>query len=125
MIVGMRLNPQLKVVTGLGLALTTYAAVAALKGWPAIVGHHHDDGVMFIERLCLWALLGSMLSLLLPGRPMLVCGFLIVTSLAIELSQILRPDRYPALFSAAQKILSGIVGAAIAQVVLMFLPRPP
>jgi hypothetical protein len=120
----MRLNRQLTIATGLGLAVTTYAAVAALKGWPVIGGHNHADGVMLIERLCVWALLGSALSLLLPGRLLLVCGFLIVTSLAIELSQILRPHRYPDLFCAAQKILSGIVGAAIAQIVLMFLPRP-
>jgi hypothetical protein len=121
----MRLNRQFTIVTGLGLALATYAAVAALKGWPVIGGHHHGDRVMLIERFCVWALFGSALSLLLPGRLLIVCGFLIVTSLAIELSQIVRPDCYPSLFSAALKILSGIVGAAIAQIVLMFLPRPP
>ena len=121
----MRLNRQLTIVSGLGLALTTYAAMAALKGWPVIGGHHHDLRVMLIERLCIWALFGSVLSLLLPGRLMFICGFLIVTSLAIELSQILRPDRYPSLFNAAQKILSGMVGATTAQIVLMFLPRPP
>jgi hypothetical protein len=92
----MRLNRQLTIATGLGLALTAYAAVAALKGWPVIGGHHHGDRVMLIERLCVWALFGSALSLLLPGRMMIVCGFLVVTSLAIELSQIVRPDRIPA-----------------------------
>jgi hypothetical protein len=64
------LNRQLTIATGLSLALTTYAAVAALKGWPVIGGHHHDGRVTLIERLCVWALFGSALSLLLPGRMM-------------------------------------------------------
>ena len=121
----MRRNRQLTFAIGFCLGLTTYAIVAALQGWPAIGGHHHNAAGAFIERFCAYALFGTGLSFFLPGRVLLVCALLVISSLSIELSQALRPDRYPSVFYAAQQIFGGIVGAAIAQAVLMFLPRPP
>ena len=121
----MRRNRQLTLAIGFCFGLTTYAIVAALQGWPAIGDPHHNAAGASIERFCAYALFGSGLSFFLPGRVLLVCAFLVVSSLSIELSQALRPDRNPSLSYVVQQIIGGIVGVAIAQVVLMFLPRPP
>jgi hypothetical protein len=121
----MRRNRQLTLAIGFCFGLTTYAIVAALQGWPAIGDPHHNAAGAFIERFCAYALFGSGLSFFLPGRVLLVCALLVLSSLSIELSQALRPDRYPSVFYAVQQIIGGIVGAVIAQIVLMFLPRPP
>ena len=119
----MRLNCQFILAIGACFILTAYAVVAALKGWPAVGSVHHDLAGAFIERFCLYVLFGAGLSFFLPGRLLLVCALLVVTSFATELSQVLRPDLYPTFFDAAQKIVGGIIGAAIAQTVLMLLPR--
>jgi hypothetical protein len=123
MITPMQGSRQFTLAMGACFGLTAYAMVAALKGWPAI--GDRDVAGAFIERCCFYVLFGSGLSFFLPGRLLLATALVIVSSLAMELAQALRPDRYPSVVYAAQQIFGGVVGAAIAQIVLMFLPRPP
>lgn len=123
MIHGMRLDRQLVFAISACLCLTAYAITAALIGWPAIGGDQKDSAISLFERICVYALFGSGLSLFLPGRLLLICALLVVATFENELAQVLRPDRYPSISDATLKSVSAMMGAAVAQAVLMFLPR--
>lgn len=114
---------KLLVATGICLALIAYASLAALTGRPVLVGHHEAYWVVVIERFSAYALLGFLLAFLLPGRFTYACGLVIGVAVTLELLQALRPDRDAALFDVIQKAAGGVVGVAIAQSVLAYLPR--
>jgi hypothetical protein len=115
---------QLIVATAVCLALIVYATLTSLAGRPVLVGHSEAFWIVVIERISAFAVLGSMISFLLPGRAVLTCALVASAAITLELFQFLIPSRDPGFFDALQKIAGGITGAAIAQAVMMFLPRP-
>jgi VanZ family protein len=78
-----------------------------------------------IERFSAYALLGFLLSFLLPGRVMAACSLILAVAILLEVLQALIPDRDPRVLDVLQKVAGGIVGVFIAQTILAFLPRPP
>jgi hypothetical protein len=116
---------QLIAVTAICLALIVYATLTSLAGRPVLAGHSETYWIVVIERLSAYAVLGLMLSFLLPGRVAVACALVASVAIVLELLQSLIPTRDPGFFDALQKVAGGIAGAALAQAVLMFLPRPP
>ncbi|MDA9435732.1 VanZ family protein [Bradyrhizobium sp. CCBAU 51627] len=107
------------------LGLIVYATLAKLAGRPVLVGHAEAYWVVVIERFSAYALLGFLLSFLLPGRLGLTCTLVVAVAVSLELLQALTPDRDPALMDVLQKAAGGTVGVILAQTILAFLPRPP
>jgi hypothetical protein len=110
---------------GICLALIVYATLARLAGRPALFGHAETYWAVSIERFSAYGLLGFLLSFLLPGRFTLSCVLAIGVSVVLELLQALTPDHKTTVFEVSQKVVGGIIGAALAQAVLIFLPRSP
>jgi hypothetical protein len=113
---------QLIAATAICLALIVYATLTSLAGRPVLVGHSEAFWIVVIERFSAFAVLGSMISLLLPGRVVVACTLVAGLAIILELLQFLIPSRDPGFFDALQKIAGGITGAAIAQAAMMFLP---
>jgi hypothetical protein len=120
----MRRNHLIAAV-GICLALVIYATLARLAGRPVLVGHAEAYWVIVIERFSVYALLGFLLSFLLPGRIAIACSLVITVAIGLELAQTLIPDYDFAFMSVLQKTAGGIVGILLAQTILAFLPRPP
>ncbi|WP_375314818.1 VanZ family protein [Bradyrhizobium sp. A5] len=120
------MNPnRLIAAMGICLALIVYATLARLAGRPALFGHAETYWIVAIERFSAYGLLGFLLSFLLPGRFTLSCFLAISVSVALGILQSLTPDHETTIFEVCQKVVGGIIGAALAQAVLIFLPRLP
>jgi hypothetical protein len=115
---------QLITATAICLALIVYATLTSLAGRPVLLGHSEAFWIVVVERFSAFAVLGLMISLLLPGRVLLACTLVASLAIILELLQCLIPTRDPGFFDILQKIAGGISGAVIAQGVMMFLPRP-
>jgi VanZ family protein len=120
----MRRN-HLITATGICLLLIAYATLAKLAGRPALMGHAEAYWVVVIERFSAYALLGFLLSFLLPGRVTAACLLVLTVAIFLEVFQALIPDRDPRVLDVMQKAAGGVVGVLIAQTILAFLPRPP
>lgn len=117
------MNPnRLIAAMGICLALIVYATLARLAGRPALFGHAETYWIVAIERFSAYGLLGFLLSFLLPGRFTLSCFLAISVSVVLGILQSLIPD-HETIFEVCQKVVGGIIGAALAQAVLIFLPR--
>ncbi|WP_456790497.1 VanZ family protein [Bradyrhizobium sp. USDA 4472] len=111
--------------TGICLVLIAYATLARLAGRPALLGHAEAYWVVVIERFSAYAVLGFLLSFLLPGRISVACLLVLTVATFLEIFQAFIPDRDPRLLDVLQKAAGGITGVLIAQTILTFLPRPP
>ena len=110
---------------GICLVLIVYATLAKLAGRPALMGHAEAYWIVVIERFSAYALLGFLLSFLLPGRITLACSLVVAVAIGLEVLQALIPDRDPRVLDVLQKAAGGTVGVILAQTILAFLPRPP
>lgn len=120
----MRRN-HLLAATGVCLALITYATLARFAGQPALLGHGQSYWGIVIERFSAYALLGFLLSFLLPGRITGACVLVLAVAGFLEIFQALMLDQEPHILDVLQKAAGGIVGVFLAQTILAFLPRPP
>jgi VanZ family protein len=120
----MRRN-HLLAATSVCLALIAYATLAKLAGRPALAGHAEAYWVVVIERFSAYALLGFLLSFLLPGRITGACLLVLAVAIFLEVFQAFIPDRDPRILDVLQKAAGGITGVLLAQTILAFLPRPP
>ncbi|MBW7971529.1 VanZ family protein [Bradyrhizobium sp. BR 10289] len=120
----MRRN-HLLAATGVCLALIAYATLARLAGRPALIGHAEAYWVFVIERFSAYALLGFLLSFLLPGRFAGACMLVLAVAGFLEIFQAFILDQDPHILDVLQKAAGGIVGVLLAQTILAFLPRPP
>jgi len=111
--------------TGICLVLIAYATLAKLAGRPALMGHAEAYWVVVIERFSAYAVLGFLLSFLLPGRVSAACFLVLTVAIFLEIFQALIPDRDPRIFDVLQKAAGGFAGVLTAQTILTFLPRPP
>jgi VanZ family protein len=121
---GMRRN-HLLAATGVCLLLIAYATLAKLAGRPALMGHAEAYWVIVIERFSAYALLGFLLSFLLPGRVAGACVLVLIVAGFLEIFQALILGQDPHILDVLQKAAGGIVGVLLAQTILAFLPRPP
>jgi hypothetical protein len=124
MLPAMRQN-RLIAATGICLALIAYATLIRLMGRPALLGHTEPYWAVVAERMSAYGMLGFSLSFLLPGLFALSCALAASVPILLELLLDLIAGRDPAFFDLFQKIAGGIIGVALAQATLAFLPRPP
>jgi hypothetical protein len=116
---------RLLAATGICLALIAYATLIRLMGRPALLGHTEMYWAVVVERLSAYGILGFSLSFLLPGLFALSCALAASVPILLELLLELIAGREPAIFDLFQKIAGGAIGIALAQAILVFLPRPP
>lgn len=110
---------------GICLALVIYATLVRLAGKPVLVGHAEAYWIIVIERFSVYALLGFLLSFLLPGRFAVASSLVTAVAIGLECAQTLIPDYHFGFLDVLQKATGGVVGVILAQTILAFLPRPP
>jgi VanZ family protein len=107
------------------LAFIVYATLTKMAGRPAFVGHDEAIWIVEVERFSAYALLGLLLATLLPGRGVAAGALVVGLAILLEVLQTFIPTRDPSIHDVIQKAAGGITGVLLAQLVLMFLPRPP
>lgn len=100
------------------LGLIVYATLVPMAGRPVFISHREPLLVAAIERLCAYGLLGILVALVLPERPLTACLLVVGAAFLLEFLQHLQPDRDPYLPHALQKAIGGLAGVLLMRIIV-------
>ena len=98
----------------LALAFIAYATLSPINARPVLA-----EGL--IEHFAAFALLGLALGFAYPSRVVFVVAIVAGGAVALEILQLLTPDRHGRLLDAAVKVAGGIGGIGAGQLAIMLL----
>jgi len=104
------------IIGWLALAFIAFATLSPIDVRPVLA-----EGL--IEHFVAFALLGIALALAYPNRVVFVVAIVIGGAVALEILQLLTPDRHGRLFDAAVKVAGGICGISAGRLAVMLLRR--
>jgi VanZ family protein len=104
------------IIGWLALAFIAFATLSPIDVRPVLA-----EGL--IEHFVAFALLGLALALAYPNRVVFVVAIVVGGAVALEILQLLTPDRHGRLFDAAVKVAGGICGISAGRLAVMLLRR--
>jgi hypothetical protein len=94
------------------LAFIAYATISPIQDRPTLPTSSS------FERLAVFAVLGALFCLVYPRRIALVCLIVLGSAMALELVQLLTPDRHGRISDAVEKIAGGAAGVVAGRAIL-------
>jgi hypothetical protein len=102
------------VAAGLSLCFIAYATLSPIQARPTL------PAPSSFEHLAAFAVFGVLLCLAYPRHVVLVCAIVLGSTVVLEFSQLLTPDRHGRIWDAIQKLAGGTAGILAGQAVLYF-----
>jgi len=98
-------------------AFIVFATLSPIAWRPVLLGHMESENVAIVERLLAYAVMGALIALLLPERALLAYILIILLAAGLELLQELRPDRHALVGDGLHKVVGGVVGVFLANLI--------
>lgn len=100
-----------------GVVYAVYFKLSPYLMWPDMHTYVH------FEHVIVFAMFGAIFSFAYPRQVLLVCCFVFGTAVALELLQIVTPDRHGTFMDALDKIAGGAFGILFAKIASNFWGR--
>jgi hypothetical protein len=110
---------RISIITGwLALGLIAFATLSPVGDRPSLGSPH-------LEHFAAFALMGLAFALAYPNRVLLVVALVVGAALGLEVLQLLTPDRHGRVADALVKVLGGISGICMGQMLSFLLHLKP